>query len=43
MVAGKLKGWEKARGKIVEDLKAREEEAKGQRLGMWEYGDLTED
>ena len=43
MVSRKLKGWEKARGKIVEGLKAKEEEAKEARLGMWEYGDLTED
>ena len=43
MVSRKLKGWEKARGKIVEGLKVKEEEAKEQRLGMWEYGDLTED
>lgn len=43
MVSRKLKGWEKAKTKIVEDLKAKEEEAKEQRLGMWEYGDLTED
>lgn len=43
MVSRKLKGWEKARGKIVEGLRVKEEEAKGERLGMWEYGDLTED
>lgn len=43
MVSRKLRGWEKARGKIVEGLKLKEEEAKEQRLGMWEYGDLTED
>ena len=43
MVSRKFKGWEKARGKIVEGLKVKEEEAKEQRLGMWEYGDLTED
>lgn len=43
MVSRKLKGWEKARGKIVEGLKVKEEAAKEERLGMWEYGDLTED
>lgn len=43
MVARKLKGWEKARGTIVEGLRAKEEAAKEERLGMWEYGDLTED
>lgn len=43
MVSRKLKGWEKAKGKIVEGLKVKEEEAKEARLGMWEYGDLTED
>lgn len=43
MVSRKLKGWEKAKGKVVEGLRLKEEEAKEQRLGMWEYGDLTED
>ena len=43
MVSRKLKGWERARGKIVEGLRVKEEEAKEERLGMWEYGDLTED
>lgn len=43
MVSRKLKGWEKARGKIVEGLKTKEKEAKEERLGMWEYGDLTDD
>ena len=43
MVSRKLKGWERARGKIVEGLRGKEEAAKGERLGMWEYGDLTED
>lgn len=43
MVGRKLNGWEKAKGTIVEGLKQREVEAKEGRLGMWEYGDLTED
>ncbi|MCJ1452003.1 hypothetical protein MMC28_002343 [Mycoblastus sanguinarius] len=43
MVGRKLKAWEKARGKVVEGLRQKEEEAKKERMGMWEYGDLTED
>lgn len=43
MVSRKLKGWERARGKIVEGLKGREEAAREERLGMWEYGDLADD
>ena len=43
MVTRKLKNWEKGGGKVIEALRSREEEAKKERLGMWEYGDLTED
>ena len=43
MVARKLRPFERAAGEIVADLKKRESEAKGERRGMWEYGDLTED
>ena len=43
MAGRKLKGWERSRGDLVEILKGREEVAKGERKGMWEYGDLTED
>lgn len=43
MVPRKLKGWEQAQGATVKTLKEKEEEAKGERRGMWEYGDLTED
>lgn len=43
MVAKKLRSWELGRGKVLQSLKAKEEEAKGERRGMWEYGDLTED
>lgn len=43
MVSRKLKSWEKAKGKIVEGLQVKEEAAKEERLGIWEYGDLTED
>ncbi|CAI4210802.1 unnamed protein product, partial [Parascedosporium putredinis] len=45
MVARKLKAWE--RGKafegILKNLREVEDEAKRDRLGMWEYGDITED
>ena len=43
MVAKKPRGWEKSATKILEGLKEREKEAKEERKGMWEYGDLTED
>ncbi|KAL8725023.1 MAG: hypothetical protein Q9166_007622 [cf. Caloplaca sp. 2 TL-2023] len=43
MVPRKLKEWELQRGDVVKRFREREEEAKGERRGMWEYGDLTED
>ena len=43
MVPKKLRPFERAAGDIVADLKKREAAAKGERRGMWEYGDLTED
>lgn len=43
MVPRKLKGWEQAQAERVKTLKDKEEEAKGARRGMWEYGDLTDD
>jgi staphylococcal nuclease domain-containing protein 1 len=43
MVPRKLKAWERGDKGVLEKLKAKEEEAKGGRRGMWEYGDLTED
>ena len=44
MVARKLKAWERAaEGDVLKGLRAREEEARKGRKGMWEYGDLTED
>ncbi len=45
MAPRKLKGWERGSdfSKVTDILKKREEEAKEARLGMWEYGDLTED
>lgn len=43
MVSRKPKGWEKAKGKVLESLKVKEGEAREKNLGMWEYGDVTED
>ena len=43
MVSTKLRPFERAAGDVVADLKKREAEAKKERRGMWEYGDLTED
>ncbi|KAI9843291.1 MAG: hypothetical protein M1837_006506 [Sclerophora amabilis] len=43
MVPKKLKAWERAATDVLSTLRAKEEEAKKGRKGMWEYGDLTED
>ncbi|EPS34436.1 hypothetical protein PDE_09400 [Penicillium oxalicum 114-2] len=43
MVPRKLKAWERASTETLQNLRELEEEAKASRLGMWEYGDLTED
>ena len=43
MVPRKLKAWERATVETLSNLRALEEEAKSERRGIWEYGDLTED
>lgn len=43
MIPKKLKAWERAAGETLTSLRAIESEAKEDRRGMWEYGDLTED
>ncbi|KAF3765137.1 hypothetical protein M406DRAFT_352081 [Cryphonectria parasitica EP155] len=45
MVPRKLKSWERspALSEILKAYKEAESEAKDNRAGMWEYGDLTED
>lgn len=45
MVPRKLKAWERAPafGDILKQYKEAESDAKQNRAGMWEYGDLTED
>ena len=43
MVPTKLKAWERQSGDLLGKLNALQEEAKKERRGMWEYGDLTED
>ncbi|KAF2015615.1 hypothetical protein BU24DRAFT_421911 [Aaosphaeria arxii CBS 175.79] len=43
MVPKKLKAWERASTDVLQALKKREEVAKLERRGQWEYGDLTED
>lgn len=43
MVGRKLSRWEKSQTQVLDMLKKKEEEAKGDRRGMWEYGDLTDD
>ncbi|ETI23329.1 hypothetical protein G647_05129 [Cladophialophora carrionii CBS 160.54] len=43
MVPTKLKPWERQAGDTLAKFKELQEEAKKERRGMWEYGDLTED
>ncbi|KAJ1335913.1 staphylococcal nuclease domain-containing protein 1 [Microdochium nivale] len=44
MVPSKLKNWERAYGAdVLQKLREVESQAKSERLGMWEYGDITED
>ncbi|KAK0729844.1 hypothetical protein B0H67DRAFT_477470 [Lasiosphaeris hirsuta] len=45
MVPRKLKPWERSKvfEPVFKSLKEAETQAKTDRLGMWEYGDLTED
>ena len=43
MVPKKLKAWERGFGDVLKTLREKMEAAKLERLGMWEYGDLTED
>jgi staphylococcal nuclease domain-containing protein 1 len=43
MVPTKLKAWERQSGDILAKFREVQEEAKKERRGMWEYGDLTED
>lgn len=43
MVPRKLKAWERSYSDALKVLKTKEEEAKADRRGIWEYGDLTED
>lgn len=43
MVPKKLKAWEGAYEEVLGLLRAKQEEAKTGHVGMWEYGDPTED
>jgi len=45
MVPRKLKAWERSKvfEPVLKSLRGAETEAKNDRLGMWEYGDVTED
>ncbi|KAF2454189.1 hypothetical protein BDY21DRAFT_291735 [Lineolata rhizophorae] len=45
MFPRKLRAWEKTTGarEVLQGLRKKEEEARRERRGMWEYGDLTED
>jgi staphylococcal nuclease domain-containing protein 1 len=43
MVPKKLKAWERSAGDVLSALKKKQDVAKEERRGQWEYGDLTED
>lgn len=43
MVPKKLKAWERSAGDVLAALKKKQDVAKEERRGQWEYGDLTED
>lgn len=43
MVPRKLKAWERGETKVLESLRQREKEAQNERLGMFEFGDITAD
>ncbi|TGJ82627.1 hypothetical protein E0Z10_g6137 [Xylaria hypoxylon] len=45
MVPNKLKAWERGRTseEVLKKLRETEAEAKADRRGMWQYGDITED
>jgi staphylococcal nuclease domain-containing protein 1 len=43
MVPKKLKPWERAYGDVLKVLQEKKVAAEEAHLGMWEYGDLTED
>ncbi len=41
MVPTKLRGWERGATEMLAGLRKKQEEAKAERKGMWEYGDLS--
>ena len=43
MVPTKLKAWERAASNVLSSLTVLQNQAKEDRRGMWEYGDITED
>ena len=45
MIPKKLKTWEKgqASAEVLKKLREVESQAKQERMGMWEYGDITEE
>ncbi|KZM21920.1 uncharacterized protein EKO05_0000421 [Ascochyta rabiei] len=43
MVPKKLKAWERSASDVLGALKQKQDVAKAERRGQWEYGDLTED
>lgn len=43
MLPKKIRSWEKIATDVLATLASRQDEAKRERKGMWEYGDLSED
>ena len=43
MVPKKLKAWERGFGDVLSILREKQTEAKSDKLGVWEYGELDED
>jgi staphylococcal nuclease domain-containing protein 1 len=43
LVPRKMKTWERAEAKEVEQVRAKEVQAKADRKGVWEYGDISAD
>jgi len=43
LVPRKLKTWERTEAKVLQKLKEKEKEAREERRGMWEYGDISAD
>ena len=43
MLQRKPRAWEASRPKVMQHIRKKEDEAKAEKKGMWEYGDISED